>query len=497
MISIKRGEIMFRQLLLLLLMLISFNGHGQTKVLLLGLDGLGGHFLSPKVAPQIFNIIQESAYSLNMQNTLPSWSATNWYSMFTSTATNVHSIKGNLQRFPKNGPPTYLEFATSQNSSFRALSYYSWKNLNDIVGKGDRINKFKQKNDDEVLEKLLNTIANDEMPDFTFAYFQGVDYAGHTQKWGSPAYFQAIKEVDVKIGSIVKALKQKGLYNKIYIVLSADHGGIKLIKPRSNLEHGGDRKTVRAIPFIINGPGIKPGPITEEVRIFDIVPTIARVQGYKKFPDGWIGRVIESAFFNYNPVISSAPLELVMSTTLKVKLQNKRGKNFNAFKPLAISRKKPFFPFGDVIIVDDRSTTKVVMAPLEPGKTAHPIAFEKVLNTRKSIANPHDFTVFTPIGPFGYVCPGEVLVPDITTVTPNTKEYICIHQSFLNKVNSIKVWDSFGQMQSKYGISFWSPIENKQTKYPLKTFYSRRHKRDRGLDRGYQLDPNKVYILKY
>ena len=486
---------MFRFTTLFVFFAISINAYSNTKILFLGLDGLGANYLSRDNAPEIYNIMKESAYSLNMQNTLPAWSATNWFSMFSSTATNVHTIKGNIQRFPKNAPPTFLEYARSQNSSFTALSLHSWRNLNDIIGKGSHIKFDLLKNDDVVLEQLLQTIKNDQLADFTFAYFQGVDQAGHNNLWGSKKYFRALKELDNKIGLIVKALKNKKIYNNIYLALSADHGGVKMFKLRSKFEHGGDRKDVRAIPFVIRGPGIRTGEIKEETRIFDIMPTFAFAQGYRKVPESWLGRVIDSAFKDVQVTYPNRILEMAISTTMKIKFQNKRGKNFDVFTPVSISRKRGYFPLGDVIVVGkNESIKKVVMAPLEPGLTAHPIGFEKVLNNRKSALNPYNLTIFNPIGPFGYICPGEVLVPKITTIQPKRTNYICIHHSYLQKVNSKRIWNSWGQMQAKYGFSFWSPIENAKSKFPLRTFFSRRHKRDMGLDRGYQINESKVIL---
>ena len=491
------GDIMFKSHVLILSLLMSFQVFARPKVILLGMDGTGANFLSAKTSPNIYRLLKESAYSLNMQNTLPAWSATNWFSMFSSTATNEHTIKGNLQKFPKNAPLTYPQFAAQKDSSFKTLSYHSWANLNDIVGKGANISSNKLKWDDVVFDKLIETIEKDQLADFTFAYFQEVDHTGHNHLWGSKKYFRALKVLDQRIGTVIDTLRKKGILDQVYVVLSADHGGQKLFVLRSMLEHGGDRTDVRAIPFIIRGPGIKSGPIKEEVRIFDIMPTIAMVQGFKDLPSSWIGRPIETVFNNRQIQSAKTQLPIKMSTSFKVLLQNKRAQNFDAFKPISISRDRAYFPFGDVIMTKKRPNIKSVpMAPLIPGITAHPIAYEKILNNRLSVANPFDFTVFHPIGPLGYVCPGEVIIPEITTNTPNLKDYICIHQDYVSSIASERVWTSVGQLQVKYGISFWSPRKSKGDLYPLNTFYSRRHKTDKGLDRGYQLRADKVILSK-
>jgi arylsulfatase A-like enzyme len=84
-------------------------------------------------------------------------------------------------------------------------------------------------------------------------------------------------DLDVAFGMVLKKLDELGIANNTYVIFTTDHG-----TPGKNPPLAGGKGTVSEgglrVPFIIRGPGIKPG-VCSHVRTIgaDLVPTIAEL----------------------------------------------------------------------------------------------------------------------------------------------------------------------------------------------------------------------------
>jgi len=82
--------------------------------------------------------------------------------------------------------------------------------------------------------------------------------------------------VDDRVGRILRALRDEGLYDDAIIVVTADHG--ELLLEHDALEHGGDRlyEPVLRIPWIMRLPGGQHGGtrVAGSVQMADILPTV-------------------------------------------------------------------------------------------------------------------------------------------------------------------------------------------------------------------------------
>lgn len=115
--------------------------------------------------------------------------------------------------------------------------------------------------------------------------------AGHNIGWGTTAYYKAIQQIDVRIGKILKAIKDAGIEDNTLVLVTADHGGIKT-------SHGGKSIQEMEIPWIICGKGIKKDKkLTQSIMTFDTAATIAFIFGLKT-PQVWIGRPVTAAFMH-------------------------------------------------------------------------------------------------------------------------------------------------------------------------------------------------------
>ncbi|MFH1446045.1 MAG: alkaline phosphatase family protein [Chloroflexota bacterium] len=100
--------------------------------------------------------------------------------------------------------------------------------------------------DDNVLSKALNILNQENIPDFLFIHFHGIDDAGHTYGITSPEYKTAIQYIDQAVGQIISKLPQDSL-----LIIFADHGMHTSQNPVKKGTHGNLFVEDMLIPIII------------------------------------------------------------------------------------------------------------------------------------------------------------------------------------------------------------------------------------------------------
>ncbi len=91
--------------------------------------------------------------------------------------------------------------------------------------------------------------------------------------------FACSENIDIQIGRVVKQLKAMGQWDNTYVIYTADHGmalGRHGLQGKQNLyEH-----TWR-VPFIVKGPGIKPGVrVPGNIYLLDVLATLCDLAGF-------------------------------------------------------------------------------------------------------------------------------------------------------------------------------------------------------------------------
>ncbi len=311
---------------------ISSLGIGKIKrVILIGIDGLGGQYVEKGDIPNLKKLMAEGSYTLKMENEMPTVSATNWFSMLSSSESSLHGIKD------WNGKPGFPEqFSTifktikSQAPDSKIVTVYNWDGIGPLIQEKDVVIADRSKKKAFEVEVAAVDLLKNEKPLFSFFYFVDVDESGHKSGWGKESYYRSLHEVDSSIGKIISTLNEEGMLNETLIIVSADHGG----KRKS---HGPDGSIYREIPFIAFGPNIKQGNIIEEkVRIIDVVPTIAASLGAA--PNWqWNGKVIQSIFQEAPEVLDPYAKDL-NPKFYKVEAGLKMGKNAFVFRDKYFSR---------------------------------------------------------------------------------------------------------------------------------------------------------------
>lgn len=97
-------------------------------------------------------------------------------------------------------------------------------------------------------------------------------------------YYSCISFVDYQISRIIKALKDKGLYDNTVIMFSTDHGEMLgdfgTMGKRSMLDGAAH------IPFMLRVPGIKAGHRDDVCSLVDVAPTLMKLAGADFDKDG-------------------------------------------------------------------------------------------------------------------------------------------------------------------------------------------------------------------
>jgi len=75
---------------------------------------------------------------------------------------------------------------------------------------------------DQVLAWL--DLPPDQRPTFLTLYFDAVDHAGHEHGPDTPQVNDALRDTDAAMARLVQGLKQRGLFDKINMIVLADHG---------------------------------------------------------------------------------------------------------------------------------------------------------------------------------------------------------------------------------------------------------------------------------
>ena len=138
------------------------------------------------------------------------------------------------------------------------------------------------------------THANIETSAASLARFEG---KARGKKHDNPAWAGMLFDLDRAVGRLLDELDRLGLSDNTYVILMADNGGVEFIPPVSNrLDHpasfsrpmrnaplrGGKWTLYEGgirVPFMVAGPGIKPGQTDVPAIGWDFLPTITQLAG--------------------------------------------------------------------------------------------------------------------------------------------------------------------------------------------------------------------------
>lgn len=262
---------------------------GVNHVIWIGSDGFGSHYVDWDELPNLREIRDNGSWTLHMRSVLPSASALNWKTMISGVPSEMHGFRTWGSKEPDIEPiyadekgyyPDVFSVLKSQRPDARTTCVYDWAGIGYLYNK-------ENVDDDvsitggskEVLETALKQL--ETKPTFAFIYFGDVDRAGHNIGWGTPEYHQAMVEFDDCVGKIRARIAELGMAEDTIVYISSDHGG-------SGKGHGEARLDHMESPYLVCGPGVKPGEITDVFVHFDCAATMAWLLGLE-IPKEWRG----------------------------------------------------------------------------------------------------------------------------------------------------------------------------------------------------------------
>lgn len=271
---------------------------GVKHVILIGMDGFGAYCFPKVDNPNMKQMMQDGAWTLQARSVLPSSSAVNWASMVMGAGPEIHgytewdSKKPELpsRELDQYGMfPSIYTLLREQKPNAEIGVIYSWDGIGHLFPK-EAVNKQLACHDNDSLATAASVdYIKEKKPDFLFIHFDEPDGTGHNIGHNIQPYFDQVHKNDILLGKILQAVKDAGMWENTIILLTADHGGIKK-------GHGGKTMEEMQIPWIIRGPGIaKNKEIKSSVMTYDTAATLAWIFGLKT-PQVWVGRPVKDAF---------------------------------------------------------------------------------------------------------------------------------------------------------------------------------------------------------
>lgn len=226
-------------------------------VVVVSIDGLRPDVLLLADAPVIRGLIKTGAYTFWARTTEVAVTLPSHVSMLTGMKPHAHGIEWN-DVLPFSTPvysrfPTVFEtaklggYSTAMIAGKAKFKYLAKPGSLDFVFLPEK----SLVGDAQIADEAVKVIQQLK-PDVLFVHWPSVDKAGHQFGWGTAEQQAAIALADAAVGRVLAALAENGLRDSTLIILTADHGGV-------GKDHGPEDPRSRHIPWVMNGPGVRPG----------------------------------------------------------------------------------------------------------------------------------------------------------------------------------------------------------------------------------------------
>ncbi|WP_430390512.1 ectonucleotide pyrophosphatase/phosphodiesterase [Dyella sp. 20L07] len=215
-----------------------------TPLLLISIDGYRANYIERGLSPILASLAKQGVHATGMEPSFPSLTFPNHYTIVTGLRPDHHGIVNNTMTDPELGKFSLGNRDAVSNGRWWAEGTPLWETVDqhglksatmfwpgseaDIHGKHPDYwkpydgNVTPDQRVDQVLAWLDLPAA--ERPTFLTLYFDEVDHAGHTYGPETPQVDQAIRETDAALARLVQGLQQRGLLDRINMIVLADHG---------------------------------------------------------------------------------------------------------------------------------------------------------------------------------------------------------------------------------------------------------------------------------
>lgn len=213
-------------------------------LLLISIDAFRADYIDRGLTPTLSRLASTGVHADAMRPSFPSLTFPNHYTLVTGRYPDHHGIVDNTMYDPALG-----KFSLGNRKAVRDGRWWDggtpiWEDADahglrtatmfwpgaeaDIHGKhpdywlpynGDET---PDQRVDQVLTWLDLPVA--QRPSFLTLYFDEVDHIGHQHGPDSPEVNQALRDTDAALARLVAGLKQRGLFDRMNIIVLADHG---------------------------------------------------------------------------------------------------------------------------------------------------------------------------------------------------------------------------------------------------------------------------------
>jgi predicted AlkP superfamily pyrophosphatase or phosphodiesterase len=215
----------------------------RQSVVLISLDGFRWDYIN---RPEAKNLRALAAHGVRAERLVPSFPSLtfpNHYTIVTGLYPEHHGIVSNamvdpvLGRFASGDNPAVRDarwwggepiWVTAERQHERAAPY-AWPGAEAPIG-GVRPTWWEKYDVNasraDRVRKVLSLLAlpADSAPRFITEYFSEVDHQGHVAGPDSPQLDTAIAQLDSAVGAIVDGITRLGLWNRVDLIVLADHG---------------------------------------------------------------------------------------------------------------------------------------------------------------------------------------------------------------------------------------------------------------------------------
>ena len=233
---------------------LAASAEARQTVLLVSIDGFRADYLSRGLTPNLTALAAEGV-NAPMRPSFPSLTFPNHYTLVTGLYPDHHGIVENTMSDPSLAHPhftlsdhdanwdrawwdeaTPLWVTVQRQGGHSATMFWPGSEV-DIQGvRPDHWLPYDQgmADSDRVGQVLAwLDLPAPERPSFVTLYFDKVDSAGHHEGPDSAGVNAALGQVDTAIGLLVQGLKQRGIEDKIDLIVVADHGMAALAPERT------------------------------------------------------------------------------------------------------------------------------------------------------------------------------------------------------------------------------------------------------------------------
>jgi hypothetical protein len=252
----------------------------KRRVLVISVDGLRPDAIFVAPAPHLLELACRGAYSWQAETITPSMTVPAHASMVSGFLPDVHGLFNDDLRAGYLAAPTVMGVAKAAGK--RVVIVVGKEKLVQIDPPGSADVYVLAGSDEEVINQAILQASGGF--DLMFIHLPLVDLTGHATGWMSSAYLAQVAATDTALARLLQVVGPE-----VTVIVTADHGGYDFI-------HWSGAPEDWQIPWIIAGPGIRPGQaLTTAISTVDTAATAAAVLGLT-LDEGASGQPIDEAF---------------------------------------------------------------------------------------------------------------------------------------------------------------------------------------------------------